>query len=364
MGLVLAAVADTLRGLDALGVPADALPGRMAVRMGVTQDLFVGVAQLRALRAGLARLLFASGVPADAARVYVHAASHEGEAASIEPWTNVLRATGAAMAAALGGADAITVAARDARAGGSAAGRRLALTTHAVLRHEAHLAAVADAAGGSRHVEDLTDRMGRAAWSVLQAIVAEGGLGAACREGRIGARLAASRDEGATRVARRRDMRVGVSAFARPTADRLDAVLPDPPGIVRRDAPFERLRARVAAAPVTVALVTLGPVEAHKARASFAAGWYAAAGIDTVEVAADAPWPDVRGVCVCGADADYAEGVPAVLARAAAVPYRAVAGRPGASEAAWRDAGLTDAIHLGADLVAGLSAALDAMGVP
>ena len=76
-----------------------------------------------------------------------------------DPWVNMLRTTVACFAAAVGGADAITVLPFDAALGlPDDLARRIARNTQSILHDESSLGRVLDAAGGSWYVETLTDR--------------------------------------------------------------------------------------------------------------------------------------------------------------------------------------------------------------
>ena len=93
-----------------------------------------------------------------------------------DPHVNILRATTEAMAAVLGGADSVTVAPFDAcYKRPDEASRRLARNTQLLLKHEAWLGRVADAAGGSYYVETITDFLAREGWKIMQEIEARGG---------------------------------------------------------------------------------------------------------------------------------------------------------------------------------------------
>ena len=68
---------------------------------------------------------------------------------------------------------------------------------------------------------------------------------------------------------------------------------------------------------------------------------------------------------ICGSDAQYPEWVPKVaplLAKAGALEIL-LAGRPGEHEAAFRAAGVTGFIFMGADIAAALASLLDRLGV-
>jgi methylmalonyl-CoA mutase len=148
----------------------------------------------------------------------------------------------------------------------------------------------------------------------------------------------------------------------------------------RHAARFETLRARAEAhahktgQQPSAFLANLGPIPKHKARASFASGFLNAGGI----VALDndgAPTPEAvaaafgssgaKLVVICGSDDQYPEWVPVLapaLAKAGAVEIL-LAGRPGEQEAAFRAAGVTGFIFMGADVSAALTSLLDRLGV-
>ncbi|MCV4608387.1 methylmalonyl-CoA mutase family protein, partial [Escherichia coli] len=64
----------------------------------------------RAARRLWARVLELSGVDADGRRSPTYARTSDRMLAGVDPWTNMLRATTAGFAAAVGGADGLTVA--------------------------------------------------------------------------------------------------------------------------------------------------------------------------------------------------------------------------------------------------------------
>ena len=82
---------------------------------------------------------------------------------------NLVHGTVAAAAAVIGGCDALVVHPFDAALGPPTdAAYRLARGTGLVLRHEAHLGAVADPAAGAYHVEALADKLARAGWEAFR----------------------------------------------------------------------------------------------------------------------------------------------------------------------------------------------------
>jgi methylmalonyl-CoA mutase len=137
----------------------------------------------------------------------------------------------------------------------------------------------------------------------------------------------------------------------------------------RAASPFEALRARADAIAARsgeaprVALVCLGPVAQHTARATWTTNALAAGGVGAYPVLGFAGPEDVGGAfsasgcdvaVVAGADAAYSEQGPAVIAalRTAGAKHVVVAGKPGELEQALRDAGAAAFLYAGQDLVA------------
>lgn len=373
LGCALAAGVAYLRLLTAAGLPARAAFGQLEFRYAAGADQFLTVAKLRAARRLWARVSAASGVPGVVQRQ--HAVTSAAMMTAYDSWTNILRTTVAAVGAAVGGADAITVRPfDDALGAGDEVARRIARNTHAVLRREAHLGEVADPAAGSWYVERLTDDLARAAWDRFTEIERHGGVTAALDSGliadRIGATWARRRDD----LRRRRTPMVGLSRYADPherppagaTTAAVDAAAPA--GLPRRRhaEEFEALRARadrhaaVTGARPAVLLLALGSARAHAARVDFARDLFAAAGITVTVVTGEfAAAARDTVVCLCGADQAYAEEGEAVAGALRAAGARAVwlAGRH-------RVPGVDSYLYAGGDAVSTLESALDDLGVP
>jgi methylmalonyl-CoA mutase len=221
-----------LRAAEEAGLEPARAAAQLEFTLTVGTDQFGEIAKLRAFRRLWARVLELSGVPDEARRSVLLARTSDRMLAGIDPWTNMLRATTAGFAAAVGGADGLTVAPFDtvvADAVGAAApsglGRRIARNTQLVLQEESGLRRVADPAGGSWYVEQLTDALARAAWERITQIEGAGGAVAALTGDDWGAELAGEADRRAGELARRKREMTGVNVF--PLLDD-DRVHPEP----------------------------------------------------------------------------------------------------------------------------------------
>lgn len=178
---------------------------RITLGLSADADYFLTIAKLRAARAVWARMAGACGADT---QTRIEARSSQRMLAAKDPWTNMLRLTAAGFAAAVGGADAVSLGTfTDALGLPTAFARRQSRNAQLVLMEEAHVGKVADPAAGSGYVEAMTDQIARAAWAKLQAIEAAGGLINALAAGDI------AKDVEAAKVARG-DLRIlGVNAF-------------------------------------------------------------------------------------------------------------------------------------------------------
>ncbi|GAA4933867.1 methylmalonyl-CoA mutase [Actinomycetospora succinea] len=292
LGAALAAGVHALRVLTHAGLTTDEAFARIEFRVAATADQFATLAKLRAARRCWERIGSVSGASESARAMHQHAVTSPAMVTRRDPWVNMLRTTVAAVGAGLGGAGAVTVLPFDSELGRpDEAARRLARNTQALLLEESHLAHVIDPAGGSWYVESLTDALAHAAWEEFTRIERDGGIEAVLDDGSLLARLDATWEQRATRIARRKDPITGVSEFPNlaevlPTRD----PFPDADhegGLPRRRYAqvFEELRDRADAAEErpTVFLATVGKLAEYTARVSFTTNLFGAGGVATVE---------------------------------------------------------------------------------
>jgi len=388
LAFALASAVAYLRALEASGVALDAARRTIYFRLAADADQFLTVAKFRSVRKLWARVEQACGLaPAPA---HVAAETAWRMMTRRDPYVNILRSTVAVVAAGLGGADAITVLPFTATHGlPDRFARRIARNTQLVLLEESHLAKVSDPTAGSGGIEDLTQQLCGAAWSLFQDIEKAGGAAAALEQGLIQSKVAATRAEREKNIARRRDALTGTSEFPniheaavqvlevapRPASGERErtafAALPR----IRLAEPFEQLRGaseRALAATgsrPTVFLANLGKLSDFTARTLFAKNFFEAGGIEAAtndgfasrdEMIAAFRASGATLVCLCSSDKVYAaEAVDAAQAlTSAGAAHVYLAGRPGELEAALKSAGVDDFIYVGCDVVAALRAAL------
>ena len=399
LACALSATVEYLRELQVRGVPLAVSVPRLVVTLSSGPQFLMETAKFRAWRPLLARVVAAMGGDATLSGwATVHASTTRWNKTRLDPHVNMLRVTTEAFAAVLGGVDALHIAPYDAIAGDKASGdgvsRRIARNVHALLAEEFGATAPADPAGGSWCIESLTDELARKAWAQFQTFEKLGGFSAALRAGEPQKLVAAAAAEKAQAFGARRSGLVGTNLFPNLKETSLPPAPANAPGqpvtkeIIaavtpfRAAAGFEALRdasaayaARTGARP-RVFVAKMGPVLQHKARADFAAGFFAPGGFEllakksfaTAAEAAEAAAASGAPIAVlCSTDDTYPELVPGFAAalRASRPEMTLVlAGLP--ADAAVRDAfsaaGIDLFIHLRAPVEETLASLLKKIG--
>jgi methylmalonyl-CoA mutase len=300
--------------------------------------------------------------------------------------TDILRTTIAAFAAALGGADAITVLPFTVAIGlPEASARRIARNIQLMLLEETQLARVADPAAGSGNIEDLTDQLCFAAWRLFQEIEAVGGAAGALERGLIADRVTAVRAARFAALAQGLEAMTGVSTFAELN---VASPLPSrqaeeekfaPLASIRLAEPFEKLRdasdrylAATGARP-KVFLAALGAAVDYAARVAFAKNFFAVGGIEAVvgeslDPAVLANAFQASGAllaCLCASHRIYASQAAAATQalNAAGARHIYLVGRPQNQDAAVSVAGVESFIYEHCDALATLHGAYDILGI-
>ena len=380
LAFALATAVAYLRAMEQGGVALDDARRFIYFRLAADQDQFLTIAKFRAIRKLWARIEQACGLKP--LPVFVAAETAWRMMTKRDPHGNIVRGTIAALGAAVGGADAVTVLPFSAALGvPDAFARRIARNMQTILIEEANIHRVADPAAGSGAIEALTDALCQTAWWFFQKIETAGGAAEALKTGLIQRVVARVRAEREANVARRKDTLVGTSDFPDLAEDkvavlaqsRLAALSTNDAALapIRLAEPFERLRDRGDAhlakhgARPKVFLACLGRAADFNARASFAKSLFESGGIEAVQangnnLAKRFKESGAKLACLCSSDKVYereAETIAKALVQSGASRVY-VAGKP-ANKAALEQAGISTFLHQGCDTLQILNAAYD-----
>ena len=387
LAFALSAAVAYLRALESGGMSLEGARDAVYFRVAADQDQFLTIAKLRALRKLWTRVQDACGL--DARPSYVAVETAWRMLTKRDPHGNIVRGTIAALAAAVGGADAIAVLPFSTALGvPESFARRIARNTQSILIEESNLHRVTDPSAGAGAIETLTAQLCDSAWRFFQEIEAAGGAAAALEQGLIQREVAKTREERTQKIATRRDPIIGTSdfpyldepaapLFAAATAHADDAAkrMVEPLRRIRVAEPFEALRDKSDAALAqagkrpTVFLACLGRPVDFSARAGFAKNVFEAGGIkaqvpDGVQtkdaMVAAFKSSGAKLACLCSSDKVYAsEGVDAAKAlKAAGAGKIYFAGKPSELESALRQAGVDDFVYQGRDIISLLHSAM------
>jgi methylmalonyl-CoA mutase len=221
---------EALRQMESRGISVEMAANRVLFGFTTSNDFFIEIAKLRAARMLWSRIVDACGGSDSVAKsMHMHVRTSSYRQSTIDPHTNMLRATTEAFAAVLGGCDSLHVTPFDAaltQTPGDMA-RRVARNTQIILAEEAHANAVIDPAGGSYYVETLTQQMAEAAWTKFQKIEASGGMLAVLMDGGLQEEITIQRDKRVAELGSRKDVLVGVNRYPNPTEQPVQVTQPD-----------------------------------------------------------------------------------------------------------------------------------------
>ena len=371
LGLALAEGVEIMAQLTGRGVAPDRAAQALAFSFAVGSDYFQEIAKLRAARTAWARVVGSfQPTSAESAKMTIYARTSHWTKTIYDPHVNLLRATTEAMAAAIGGADAVRVEPFDEPYREPAEfSRRLARNTQLILKREAWLDRSVDAAGGAYYLEVLTDSLAREAWNLLQQVEAAGGFLAYCASGAQERDIAKSRADREAAVSTRRATIVGTNQYPNLQERMLPEIEREDPA-PRAARVFEEIRlrterhaARTGHTPRFL-LLEAGDLKMRKARSGFSANFFGCAGFE-IRIS-DTLTDDVDAVVLCSSDAEYAALAPRViqqLREAGKSTPVIVAGNPADSIEQLKQAGVADFVHIRSNAADVLRAWQERLGV-
>lgn len=135
---------------------------QIAFSISVTNQLFIDVAKLKALRLLWHQIQGAYCMPLNP--LHIHAMTQPWQP-TYQPHGTMIKSTTAALAAVLGGCDSLTIVEEDSQ---NAMMKRVARNVSSILREEGHLHKVADSTAGSFYMDSLVNQIAEKAWSKFQ----------------------------------------------------------------------------------------------------------------------------------------------------------------------------------------------------
>ena len=207
---------EYVRAAIASGLDVDAFAPRLSFFFAIGMNFFMEVAKLRAARLLWSTLMAEKFSPNNPRSLMLrtHCQTSGVSLAAKSPYTNIMRTTVEAMAAAFGGTQSLhTNSFDEALALPTEFSARIARNTQLVLQEETGMTKVVDPLAGSYYVESLTDELAKAARKLIDEVEAMGGMTKAVETGIPKMRIEESAAQRQARIDRGEETIVGVNKY-------------------------------------------------------------------------------------------------------------------------------------------------------
>jgi len=394
LGFSLAAGVEYLDQLTEAGMDVKEIAPRTRFHFATGSKYFMEIAKLRAARYLWAKIVKAYNPCCDCVcKMNIHAETSEWNKTVYDPNVNMLRTQTEAMSAILGGVDSFTVHPYDYvyECVPSELGERVARNQQLLLKEESHFDKIADAAGGSYYIEELTEFIAEAAWKLFLEVQEQGGMVKALESGFVQAAIKATAQKRDQDIANRKENFLGTNQFPN-FNEKLEKTLCEcvfqPEDYTAADAVVETLKpyrgtqafeamrlktdlfAKEGHRPV-VYMLPMGNLAMRKARSQFACNFFACAGFQvmdnngfqTVEEGVKACLENKADIVViCSSDDEYATIAPEAFAALKEKAIVVVAGNP-ECRPQLEEIGIQHFIHVKCNVLEDLKAYQQALGI-
>jgi len=371
LGYALATCREYLTFLTENGFAIDAIASKIGITLSVGSNYFMEIAKLRAIRLLWATLVKAYQPVSDCiGKLYINSVASSWNKTLYDPYVNMLRSTTEGMAAAIGGADTISLKPFDlVYKTDDDFSRRISRNAQVILKEESYFDKVADPAAGSYYIENLTDAIIEYAWKLFQSVEKEDGMITAMQKGIIKTDIEKSCQQRDMDIATRKYILLGTNQYPNINEMMLDKIEIEEEisqsGLktYRGAKAFETVRiatecyAQKHGRP-KIFLLKIGNLAMRQARAGFITNFFGCAGYEITENSGyntveegvqDAFKLNADVVVVCSSDEEYASFGVAVAQQVKAISPNTlvvIAGNPTESKEALEKAGVDDFIHV------------------
>jgi methylmalonyl-CoA mutase N-terminal domain/subunit len=213
------------------GLKIDELVPRISFFFSVSNDLFEEIAKFRAARKIWAKLIknkFKAKDP-KSMRLKFHCQTSGASLTAQEPENNIIRVTLQALAAVLGGTQSLHTNSKDeALALPTEKSVRTALRTQQIISDESNVINTIDPLGGSYYVEDLTNKIEKETFRLLDKIQAKGGMISCIESGYIQREIQKHAYEHQKEIENKQRIVVGVNKYCSDIKTKIKLLKVDP----------------------------------------------------------------------------------------------------------------------------------------
>jgi methylmalonyl-CoA mutase len=363
---------------------------KMVFQFSIGSNFFMELSKIRAARIIWSKVTQLYGADPSLQGMHISAETSVFTKTIFDPHVNILRAGNEAFAAVLGGIQYLHVMPYDNLTGSSSFSERIARNIQLVLKEESHLKRVADPAGGSWYIEELTTQLAERAWVLFQQIEAKGGIIEVLKSNWLQDEINEVYTKRNKDIQTRKQSIVGTNVYANldetvPTVLSIEQEMHLDQGIKieslqlrRLSEPFEKLRekAKKLDGNAAAGMICLGELKQYKARLDFMKAFLAPGGIKVMESPSVFTMENAKEfvkdvnkqhLCICGTNEQYETlGHDILTELKAQFPNKTfyLAGLPEPDQQEkWIQEGISQFIHLKSNCYETLSAILSEMEV-
>ncbi|MBQ7984023.1 MAG: acyl-CoA mutase large subunit family protein, partial [Bacteroidales bacterium] len=351
LGFTLACANEYMYNMVERGIKAEDCAERMMIVFDTGSTDFMEIAKIRAARLLWSAVAGQYSKEEKAAKIFIHTEDTVYNKTVFDAYVNMLRTTTETMSAAIAGADSITVKPFDtAFKHSDEFSRRIAVNQQILLKEESYLDKIVDPAAGSYYIETLTNNIAEKAWEYFLETERKGGYEQAIRENYIQDTVAATENQRAKDIAKRKTVIVGTNQYPNITEQDVNIEKQDCKDSndgqefkaltpLRAAQPFEKLRIDVIKSQKKPKVYNLlyGNLAMRNARQGFSTNFFGVAGYQIISKPVDdiiqgckealEEKPDI--LVLCSSDEEYAEFVKQALPKVKGkIKHIIVAGNP------------------------------------
>lgn len=376
VGFLFSKLVEYVTKISEFDISVDKILANTHLHTAIGGDYFFELAKLRAVRLLIPEIYQCFGVNQPDPKIL--ASSSLWSKSLFDPHVNMLRNTTEAMAAVLGGCDALLIQPHDSSyEDPTHFSHRIALNISNLLREESYFDKVHDASSGSYYIENLTANIAEKSLELFKETESKGGFIAAFKSGSIEAAIQSVKDKKEKDLATRKQVIVGTNKY--PNLSEKAVHNKEIPGKgtglspQRASSSFDTLRLttlkhfEMTGFIPKVYLACFGNHAMRKARATFSSEFFGTAGFQIMgefafntasEAAAGAAASEADIVVMCASDQDYetdAIGFTRAFKDLTPDKLLILAGYPSEMVDTLKEAGVNGFIHLKTNAIETLS---------
>ncbi len=189
----------------------------------IGSDYFGEISKLRAFRRLWLQMQNELDLPAEEISIYAETALRNKTI--LDAYNNQIRTTSEAMAAAIGGANEISVKGfNHTYKEPDFFGERIAKNQQNILEHESHLSAVSDISKGTYFIETLTEELAQKGWDFFKAIESQGGYIASLQNGWLQSQVEESANKEQLAFDEKNNVLIGANKHAKTNENLTDLI--------------------------------------------------------------------------------------------------------------------------------------------